>query len=88
MHNRNGAALIIFTLLSFCIFSQTYVDDTLAIRAILDANGLNDIPVSEVSDTTEGRVVLLDLEDRNLSVLPAGIGKLDTLLYLFLNQNS
>jgi len=54
--------LLLFVLLPILssIYSQTYIDDTLTIRAILDTNGINEISALDVSDSSEGRVTSLN----------------------------
>jgi len=80
--------IIILSLLSTNALSQTYTDDSLAVRAILDSNELFDITVEEVTDSSEGRVVALDLTSKGINTLPSDIGKLNKLedLNLYINN--
>ncbi|MFH0919440.1 MAG: leucine-rich repeat domain-containing protein [Fibrobacterota bacterium] len=57
-----------------------YVQDTLAVRAILDSNGIA-LPVKDVTWVLNGRVVYLQING-NLTVLPDAIGDLTQLQYL------
>lgn len=82
---------IIFTLFIFSsiypIFSQDYKEDSLAVRAILDANGLDSIRVKNVAVEENGRIVRLLLENKSLYTIPSDIGKLTGLLSLRLRSN-
>lgn len=71
-----------------CGFSQTYKDDSLAVRAILDSNGLKTITVEEVTITDSTRIIELLLFFENIRKIPPEIGKLTQLkvLYLFFNN--
>lgn len=59
-----------------------YPCDSLAVRAVLDSNGLTTVDVGDVATARGGRVDTLHLARRNLQVLPADIGRLSGLLYL------
>jgi hypothetical protein len=63
--------------------------DTLAIRIILDQNGLISVPVAQVSDIdpAKRRITALRLGGRSLTLLPTEIGVLDALKYLVVNDN-
>lgn len=62
-------------------------DDTGAVRAILDVNGLRTLPVMDVCDTFDDRVVGLQLEHRGLTVIPDTIAELGKLQRLQLSDN-
>lgn len=62
-------------------------DDTLAVRVILDANGLTDLPVDSVVGTTNDRVTRLYLAHRALTVLPDTVAALDKLEWLDVHDN-
>ncbi len=83
--------VIILFFLSINTFSQTYSDDSLAVRAILDSNGLYDISVDSVTDSSGGRIVVLDLDNQfdqfNITSLPPEIGNLTNLEKLNLWDN-
>lgn len=68
-------------------FSQDYISDTLAVRAILDSNGLDTIPVHSVTDSSNGRISSLYLRFRNLTFLPLEIGNLTALEILYIPEN-
>ena len=85
---KKNCTILFISLLSFCIYSQSYKDDTLVIRAILDANGLSNESVSSVTDSSDGRVTTLNLDKKNISILSGDIGKLNKLTFLTLNFNS
>jgi Leucine-rich repeat (LRR) protein len=81
--------LLFITFLPISSLSQDYVGDTLAVRAILDSNGLDTIPVSEdIIDSSEGRIVNLYLISKQLSTIPSEIGVLTSLVDLWLYGNS
>ncbi len=61
--------------------------DTLIVRAILDSNGLANVPVSKVSSLRDGRIFQLDLSHRGLKRLPQQIGQL-RITHLYLDSNS
>jgi Leucine-rich repeat (LRR) protein len=66
-----------------------YVHDSLLVRAILDSNGLNALPVAAVADISESlRIVKLSLVDRGLWLLPPSIGGLDELVTLDVSNNT
>ncbi len=50
--------------------------DTLAVRAILDSNGLFDLSYESVTEIKNGRVVDLNLNRLNISIMPKEIGVL------------
>lgn len=78
---------IFFTIITFAD-SQTYKDDSLAVREILDSNGLSNVPVYSVSDSSNGRITALNLRNKNLSRLVPAVGRLTQLKSLELSQNS
>ena len=80
---------ILCALCALCgeIFSQDYVSDTLAVRAILDSNNLYSISVKEVTDSSNGRIDSLGLEHLNIFTLHDEIGKIDKLKILILYAN-
>ena len=65
-----------------------YASDSMAVRAILDSNGLADVAVETVSDTADNRITALKLYELGLTVLPDIIGTLDSLHGLYLWNNS
>lgn len=58
--------------------------DAMAVRAILDANGLTKKTVEGVSVVENGRIVKLYLQEGGITELPDAIGKLDALRLLHL----
>jgi len=58
--------------------------DVVAVRAILDANGLTKLPFEDVAEVQDGRVVKLVLNEVGITHLPDAIGKLTSLRSLFL----
>ncbi len=87
--NRIYHCVLIFTifLITFT-FSQSYKEDSLAVRAILDANGLSSLTVEEVSGiNVENRIDSLALESKGLTTLPKEIGNLTALMKLYLKAN-
>lgn len=81
---------IILGFLSYS-FSLDYMSDTLAVRAILDTNGLDTVPVKTVIvDTSEGRIIDLnfDFDEHDLTTMPSEIGTLDALQKLNISTNS
>ena len=91
MSGKNITALLILLFLSFLssnTLSQEYIQDTLAVRAILDSNGLDTIPVKSVSDSSGGRIVKLDFFKKNVTNIPSEIGNLTALKDLSFYSNS
>jgi len=83
--------LSLFILLLFLTvpsFSQNYTLDSLAVRTILDTNGLNSTTVSSVTDSSEGRITALRLGLKGLTCLPGEIQFLDHLITLSLEVNA
>lgn len=83
-----SSIIILFSL--FSLYSQTYKDDSLAVRALLDSNVLHDIAVEEVTIVENERIVELLLYMEEISYIPPVIGNLTKLkiLYLFYNNLS
>jgi hypothetical protein len=67
--------------------AQDLTLDTLAVRLILDQNGLTNTPVSQVITVESNRVTALKLSGLQLVKLPAEIGGLSALKYLTLSDN-
>ena len=82
-------------LLAAALWPQTYTDDSLAVRALLDTNGLDSISVDSVADSSRGRITTLRLAAGGsrqniplpLTVLPASLAGLDQLDTLDLSHN-
>src|SRR6478672_3969713 len=83
------SALRCIALCAAMVRAQDLRQDTLAVRILLDQNGLTATPVAQVVqiDPAAGRVTALRLGGRSLSVLPAEIGSMDALRYLVLSDN-
>ncbi|MDB5049369.1 MAG: Leucine rich repeat protein [Fibrobacteres bacterium] len=75
--------------LSVCApaYAQDFVQDTLAVRLLLDQNGLVSTPASQVITVESDRVSALKLSGLKLVKLPAEIGGLSALKYLTLTDN-
>ena len=87
---QKNIILSVFLALSFLsinTFSQDYVQDTLAVRAILDSNGLYDVSVEDVSDSSGGRIIHIVFTGKDITSLPAEIGNLTNLTSLWLSTN-
>lgn len=69
--------------------AQDLGQDTLAVRILLDQNGLTSTPVAQVAgiDAASARVTSLRLRGLGLVSLPPHIGSLDALRYLVLSDN-
>jgi Leucine-rich repeat (LRR) protein len=67
--------------------AQDLVQDTLAVRILLDQNGLTSMPVSQVVTVESERVTALKLTGLQLLSLPPQIGVLDQLKYMTLTDN-
>jgi Leucine-rich repeat (LRR) protein len=67
--------------------AQDLQQDTLAVRILLDQNGLIATPVAQVAEMGAGRITALRLKGLKLASLPAQIGSLDALKYLVLSDN-
>jgi Leucine-rich repeat (LRR) protein len=76
------------TLPDTIIVSPDFVSDTLAIREILDANGLRAQAIAPLIATRNSRVVSLSLRDLGIGTLASSIGKLDSLRALDLSHNN
>lgn len=88
--NRRALIHLLIIALSFFLFnafSQTYRDDTIAVRAILDSNRLFEIPVDSVADSGNGRITELNLQCKGLNTLSPEIGRLNALKKLVLYEN-
>ncbi len=70
------------------LFAQDYTADSLAVRTILDVNGLQTLSVASVSDSSKGRIWRLTLVGKKLTTLPPAIGSLTGLQYLDLRTNN
>lgn len=70
------------------VYSQINEDDSLAVRKILDANGLDTISIHSVIDSmVNGKIVSLNLYGKKVSILPSEIGHLKNLEKLSLKYN-
>jgi len=67
--------------------AQTYKDDSLCVREILNANGLDSIPVEDVSSVQDGRIYSLYLSSSALDTLPDCVGNLTALHNISLSGN-
>ena len=80
-------AFLVYFIITYCS-AQSYKEDSLAVQAILDANGLSSISVDSVTGTGLGnRIDSLGLGSQNMTTIPDQIGNLTELLYLKLNDN-
>lgn len=71
------------------VFSQINENDSLAIRAILDSNGLKSTPVHSVVDSIKnGRIFRLRISISEFTVLTSEIGHLDQLESVHLYNSS
>ncbi|MBF0430601.1 MAG: hypothetical protein HQK83_04945 [Fibrobacteria bacterium] len=61
--------------------------DTLVVRKLLDTNGLDSVPVIAVTVAHMGRIVELNLTNRNIKTIPPNIGRL-RLFVLRLGKNN
>ena len=80
---------IFFFSVNLC-YSQTYKDDSLVVRSILDSIGLNSISVNDVAviSVNSGRISFLYLDNKNINKLPGIIGDLTKLVRLDLYDNN
>lgn len=69
--------------------AQDLKSDTLAVRILLDQNGLTATPVARIAqiDPAAQRVVAVRAPDLKIASVPAEIGAMDALKYLVLNGN-
>lgn len=89
--NKNACLISIVFSLTFIpvsLYSQDFTRDSLAVRAILDSNGLDSITVASVIDSSEGRIWRLKLRAKNLTTIPPEIGNLTNLEELELRNNN
>jgi hypothetical protein len=79
-----------FTYLQFFNGCTSYRCDSMAVRSLLDANGLFTIPVDSVSktDSAVGRIVVLDLSGLNIIHISKELGSLSSLETLNLSDNA
>ena len=61
--------------------------DISIVRSILDEAGLNDVSPEMVAAFRQARVISLNLSSRNISSLPSGVGQLEMLEELILENN-
>ena len=93
-------AILVTGLFAALLFAQEetsgstggYGDDVMVVRSILDQCGMKDITVQDVAKIEEGRVVELNLSNRDVSKdgfdkIPAEIGKLTALRVLTCKGN-
>ena len=80
-------ALLYFPFLQQSIYSQDYTQDSLAVKAILDSNGLHTVVVESVTVVASGRIMLLKLNGKKISTIPPAIKKLTDLKFLELRGN-
>ncbi len=68
---------------------QTYSCDSLAVRDILDANGLNALAVAQVTlrNASTGRIRSLVLDSLDLTIITPSIGNLTALDFLSIGKN-
>lgn len=78
---------LLLTLLCALPVFSSYVEDSVAVRSILDKNGLSSIAVSDVSDSTDGRIIALYLSSLSLKTIPDCIGTLTELRMLKIEKN-
>ena len=65
-----------------------YITDTTAVRSILDSNDLFTTTAASVSDSSQGRIVRLRLQNKKLTQLPVTIQRLSALSILNIEQNA
>lgn len=66
------------------LWAQSYIDDTVAVRAILDSNRLIAYSVDLVTDSSGGRIVSLYLGHCTMPRIPDDIGRLTALKRCYL----
>jgi hypothetical protein len=88
-NSQTDVGTLNFTIQQFFKGCASYECDSMAIRSILDANGLNGISVHSVVtvDTVSGRVVGLNLSSSSIVTVPKDIGSLSRLNTLDLRGN-
>ncbi len=82
--------LLILVLTAIQTFSQTWEDDSLVIRQILDTNGLYTVPVDSVigKKDSSGRVLYLGFGQPSFHIIPASLKLLDQLTLFGLEKTS
>ena len=89
MIHFNIKKVLLFVILFHCYLSaQTYKDDYITVQAILDSNNITTYSVSEITDSSGGRITKLNLNNKNLKTLPGIIGNLTGLKTIMLSKNS
>ncbi len=78
-----------FMILQFFRGCTSFECDSIAVRSILDANGLTDVLLETVAtiDTAAGRIISLDLSHQSIASVTKEIGSLSRLLTLDLRGN-
>ena len=71
----------------FLLFSQDYTEDSLAVRAILDANSLDSIRVEDVTKKNNDRIVELGLNSLSIDTITPELGVLTALELLSIQCN-
>ena len=79
------SAFILIT--AFSAAAQTYTDDSLIVREILDMNGLDTVDVDAVTSKISDRLYGLYLDRTGISILPESLGELDSLQNLQIQDN-
>lgn len=79
-----------FTIMQFFKGCTSFECDSIAVREILDANGLIDLPVHSVitKDPATDRVVKLNLSGKMITTIPKDIGSLSQLRIFDVRNNS
>ena len=85
LYQKIKILFLLLFILAFSVFTQTWKDDSLVVRQILDTNGLDTVPVENVvggKDST-GRIKSLYFwQMPSFNLVPASIGNLNKLMDL------
>lgn len=80
--------VVILLVSTFCTIAQTYENDSLVVREILNMNGLDTVEVESVTSKISDRIYGLYLERTGISVLPESLGELDSLQNMQIQDNN
>jgi hypothetical protein len=89
-NNQIDVGTLNFTIQQFFKGCTSFECDSMAIRSILDINGLTGVSIHSVvtTDTVNGRVTGLDLSSRSIVTIPKDIGSLSRLTTINLRNNN
>jgi Leucine-rich repeat (LRR) protein len=79
---------IVILVSALIVSPQTYEDDSLVVRELLDLNGFDTVSVETISSKIGDRIYGLHLSGSGISILPESLGDLDSLQNLQISDNN